>query len=249
MKPRGRRDPAGIENPLTTIDRTHRSAQVRMQLEQAIRRGDFGPGDRLPSERELVDTFGVSRVSVREALRSLEAIGMVRVEQGRGAFVNDWRSGIGTSMANWLSIYGEELLELYRVRGALEELAATLAAEIHDPAALARLTAAHDALANAVAKRRKPSVLVELDIDFHLALAEASRNRLLVGLSRDLQSFLAEARRFAFAKQTRPPSSVAEHAAIVEAIEAGDPKRALAATQKHLASIREVVEATIDKAG
>ena len=57
-------------SPLTTIKRTQRSEEVRLQIERAIRAGDFAPGDRLPSERELVETFGVSRVSVREAIRS-----------------------------------------------------------------------------------------------------------------------------------------------------------------------------------
>jgi GntR family transcriptional repressor for pyruvate dehydrogenase complex len=234
-----------VSAPLTTIDRTQRSAQVRIQIEQAIRRGDFAPGDRLPSERELVETFGVSRVSVREALRSLEAIGMLRVEQGRGAFVSDWRSEVGASMTHWLSIYGGELLELYRVRGALEELAATLAAELHEPEAVDKLRRANAALAEAVAERRPPSALVQLDIDFHLSLSEAGGNRLLTGLSRDLQSYLAEARRFSFNKTERPPNSVAEHAAIVEAIAAGDPHAAREATRMHLASIREVVEAVI----
>src|SRR5439155_19199187 len=82
-------------SPLTTINRTGRSEEVRLQIERAIRSGDVAPGERLPAERELVETFGVSRVSVREAIRSLEALGLVRVYQGRGAFVSDRRSGLG----------------------------------------------------------------------------------------------------------------------------------------------------------
>src|SRR3972149_10633282 len=96
------RPPAGTSpagparrSPLRTIRRTERSEEIRRQREAAIRAGDFGPGDRLPSERELVETFGVSRVSVREAIRSLETLGLVRVYQGRGALGTPKPSGGG----------------------------------------------------------------------------------------------------------------------------------------------------------
>src|SRR6266516_4420093 len=117
----GQEEPRG--SPLTTIKRTQRSEEVRLQIERAIRAGDFAPGERLPSERELVETFGVSRVSVREAIRSLEAQGRVKVEQGKGAFVSERRSGFGEPMARWLEHHQDEVVELQRVRGALDGLA------------------------------------------------------------------------------------------------------------------------------
>src|SRR5205814_1294850 len=83
---------SGRAAKLKTIKRIQRSAAVRNQLEGAIRRGDYAAGERLPSECELVETFGVSRVSVREAIRSLEALGHVTVQHGRGVFVTDRRS-------------------------------------------------------------------------------------------------------------------------------------------------------------
>src|SRR5438128_5858138 len=129
-------------SPLTTIKRTQRSEEVRLQIEGAIRSGDFAPGERLPSERELVETFGVSRVSVREAIRSLEALGLVRVYQGRGAFVSDRRSGLGEPLARWLDLHRHEVLELLAVRGALDGYAAQLAAEHFDPAKVADIVAA-----------------------------------------------------------------------------------------------------------
>src|SRR2546422_9529088 len=111
-------------SPLTTIKRTQRSEEVRLQIERAIRAGDFAPGDRLPSERELVETFGVSRVSVREAIRSLEALGQVTVHHGRGVFVTDRRSGLGEPMARWLQLHRDETIELVAVRAALDALSA-----------------------------------------------------------------------------------------------------------------------------
>jgi GntR family transcriptional regulator, transcriptional repressor for pyruvate dehydrogenase complex len=231
----------GSASPLRTIKRTQRSEEVRRQIETAIKNGDFGPGDRLPSERELVETFGVSRVSVREAIRSLEAIGLVRVYQGRGVFVNDRRSGLGEPMARWLDLHRGEVLELLGVRGALDEYAAALAAGNHDSTAIAAIKAANDLFAAAVRDEAGAADLVPLDIDFHIAIAEASANRLLYDLLSDLHSYLAESRYLALVPPGRPARSAAEHAPIVQAIASGDAQGARLATSIHIAGVREVV--------
>jgi GntR family transcriptional regulator, transcriptional repressor for pyruvate dehydrogenase complex len=233
--------PGGRASPLRTIKRTQRSEEIRRQIEDAIKRGDFGPGERLPSERELVETFGVSRVSVREAIRSLEAIGLVRVYQGRGAFVNDRRSGLGEPMARWLDLHRDEVLELLGVRGALDEYASALAAENHDAAKIGAITTAHEAFAAAVANEASAADLVPLDIDFHIAIADASGNRLLYDLLSDLHSYLAESRYLALVPPGRPARSAAEHASIVEAIAAADAPGARLATSRHIAGVREIV--------
>jgi len=228
-------------SPLRTIKRTQRSEEIRRQIEDAIKGGDFGPGERLPSERELVETFGVSRVSVREAIRSLEAIGLVRVYQGRGAFVNDRRSGLGEPMARWLDLHRDEVLELLGVRGALDEYAAALAAESPDAGKVAAIVDANAAFAAAVGDGASAADLVPLDIDLHIAIAEASGNRLLYDLLSDLHSYLAESRYLALVPPGRPARSAAEHADIVEAITAGDAPGARLATSRHIAGVREVV--------
>jgi DNA-binding FadR family transcriptional regulator len=227
--------------PLTTIARVQRSEQVRLQIEQAIRRGDFEPGERLPSERELVETFGVSRVSVREAIRSLEALGIVKVQQGRGAFVSDRRSGLGEPMARWLQLHRDEVLELHRVRGALDELAAQSAAERSDREAVELIARAHERLRDAVETGAAVDELILIDIDFHLAIAEASGNRLLYDLLHDLHTYLAQSRLFVLSKGGRPPRSVGEHGEILDAIAAGDSTAARQAASRHIASIRELV--------
>jgi DNA-binding FadR family transcriptional regulator len=239
----GRSSPAPGDrpSPLRTIKRTQRTEEIRRQIEDAIKNGDFGPGDRLPSERELVETFGVSRVSVREAIRSLEAIGLVRVYQGRGAFVSDRRSGLGEPMARWLDLHRDEVLELLGVRGALDEYASALAAEGHDAAEVAAITTAHEAFMAQAANDASAADLVPLDIDFHVAIAEASGNRLLYDLLSDLHSYLAESRYLALVVPGRPARSAAEHARIVEAIEIGDAQAARLATSSHIAGVREVV--------
>lgn len=243
--PSARRAPGsgGRASPLRTIKRTQRSEEVRRQIEDAIRAGDFPPGERLPSERELVETFGVSRVSVREAIRSLETLGLVRVYQGRGAFVTDRRSGLGEPMARWLDLHRDEVLELLGVRGALDEYAGQLAVEHFDPVKVAAIEAASVVFRDAVEAGASTDELVPLDIDFHIAIAEASGNRLLYDLLSDLHSYLAESRYLALVPEGRPAQSASEHALIVVAIQARDAPLARLATSRHIAGVREVVVA------
>lgn len=243
---RARPEEAPRSSPLTSIKRTQRSEEVRLQIERAIRQGDFAPGERLPSERELVQTFGVSRVSVREAIRSLEAVGLVSVHQGRGAFVSDRRSGFGEQMARWLETHRDELLELLGVRGALDELAAASAVENYDPVKVAAIFAAHEAFRTAVDERAPTAELVARDVDFHVAIAEASGNRLLYDLLSDLHLYLAESRHLTLTPSGRPAQSALEHEEIVEAIRARDPALARVATSRHIASVSELVIAGLE---
>lgn len=239
---------AAGDGPLRMIKRTQRSEEIRRQIEDAIRGGDFLPGERLPSERELVETFGVSRVSVREAIRSLEALGIVRVYQGRGAFVTDRRSGLGEPIARWLELHRDEVVELHAVRGALDELAAAAAVEHATAADVRRIEAAHRAFAE-VAERETPvEELVPLDIEFHVAIAKAGKNRLLYDLLSDLHSYLAESRYLALSPSDRPLRSAREHAAIVEAIRARNAAAARAATAAHISSVLAVVGKVAGKA-
>jgi GntR family transcriptional regulator, transcriptional repressor for pyruvate dehydrogenase complex len=224
---------------LTTIKRIQRSAAVREQLEAAIRRGDFAPGDRIPSERELVETFGVSRVSVREAIRSLEALGQVTVQHGRGVFVSDRRSGLGEPMARWLQLHRDETIELIDVRAALDVLAVEKAVSRYRTSEIEQVEQAHDAFREAVESGAPAEEIVALDGAFHLAIAEASGNRLLCDLLMDLTAYLTSHRHAALADERRAASSLAEHKLVVEAVLERDVERAREAMFAHLASVRE----------
>jgi GntR family transcriptional repressor for pyruvate dehydrogenase complex len=220
-----------------------RPTQVREQLEQAIRRGDYLPGDRLPSERELSELFGVSRVSVREALRSLEALGFVEVRQGYGTVVLDPASRASRDLRRWVELNRDEALDLLLVRGALDELAAGEAARRQDEVAMAAMRRAHEAFAGAAEEQEPIDRLRELDIAFHIAVARASGSELLANLLTDLHDHLAESRSVGFRPPDRPRRSAQEHAAIVEAIESGDRAAAAAATATHIAHVREILMA------
>jgi GntR family transcriptional repressor for pyruvate dehydrogenase complex len=218
-----------------------RSTQVREQLEQAIERGEYNPGDRLPSERELAELFGVSRVSVREALRSLEAVGLVEVRHGAGTIVLDPTQRATRDLSRWMKANRGEVLELLTVRAALDELAGEEASKHHDPAGIAAIREAHDAFAAAAAAGRSDR-LSSLDMTFHLAVADASGSQLLRNLLAELHGHLAESRSVFFGPSDRAKASAREHGAILAAIEKGDGAAARRATKKHIASVRKVME-------
>jgi GntR family transcriptional repressor for pyruvate dehydrogenase complex len=218
-----------------------RSVQVREHLEAAIKRGEFKPGDRLPSERELTEIFGVSRVSVREAISSLDAVGLVEVRHGHGCFVTE---PSGEQGARWLALHHGEALELLTVRGALDELAAREAASRAE--AVADIGAAHEAFAAASEAGARVDELSELDVAFHMAIAEASGSPLLADLLRDLHRHSADvSRAHAYVPAERSTQSARDHAAIVDAIAAGDAERAGAAAAAHVARARELVAAAV----
>lgn len=224
----------------TTVRRVSPTQQVRDQLLSAIQRGDYAPGAPIPSERVLCETFGVSRVSVREAIAGLESMGLIRVEHGRGAFVRDTvNQSFAGLFGTYLEMHRGELLELLKVRGALDELAVVEATEHADAKGLRRLQAANDAFRRVV---ESPSVeyadVVECDVVFHCTIAELADGVLLPRLVRELNEVMQESRRMMLARTGQMDRSVKEHQAIIDAVVAGDARAAKRAVRKHLEPIR-----------
>lgn len=237
----GKRQPS-----FSRLKTVSRSDHVRDQLEGAILREEYAAGDRLPAERELAEAFGVSRVSVREGVRSLEAVGLVEVRHGNGIFVGDLSQRGRGELRRWLEMHREEALDLLRVRGALDELAAEEAAARGDPEALARTRSAHEAFA-AAAAAADPDLgeLTLRDVAFHEAIAQASGSTLLADVLCDLHEHLADVRRVSFEPRERPAASAVEHATILAAILAGDGEAARAATAQHLGEVHRILEQTV----
>jgi GntR family transcriptional regulator, transcriptional repressor for pyruvate dehydrogenase complex len=232
--------------PFSRLSSASRSDQVRDQLESAIRRGEYAPGDRLPSERELTEMLGVSRVSVREGIRSLEAIGLLEVRHGNGCFVLDPARRTGRELGRWLDLHRGEVIELLLVRAPLDELAAGLAADRQDTDALAAVHAAHEAFIEEVQREEGPNVdkLSDLDIAFHVAIARAGGSDLLYDLLDDLHKHLRESRKAGFEPEGSPARAAREHVAIVDAIDRGDTRAARRAVSKHVARVRRLLESS-----
>jgi DNA-binding FadR family transcriptional regulator len=218
-----------------------RAAFVREQLEAAITAGEYSPGAQLPSERELSEIFGVSRVSVREAMRGLEAVGLVDIQHGSGCFVTDPMLAHRRELNRWIHVHRDEIQDLLLVRGALDQLAAREAASHPDAGDIAAIREAEDAFADAATEGSDGGTLEQRDIEFHGAIAHASGSPLLESLLAQLHDHLRESRSLTLAIRGPSKASIRDHRAIVSAIERGAPEAASRATAQHIKRVSELL--------
>lgn len=212
--------------------------QIVQQIEDSILKGTLKSGDQLPSERELALKFGVSRTAVREAVKALHEKGLVEAYSGRGTFITN-----GTSEAVRQSINlmmridqadGSE--NLAEVRQILEpEIAALAATRIQEPQ-LALMREAYSVMNSAL---KDADAYIEADLDFHLALAEAAENPLILSLLDSIVGLLREQRIKIFFEKGGPERGQYHHARILAAIEKRDAEAARAAMRNHLRQVRE----------
>ena len=205
------------------------------RLEELVFEG-FEPGDTLPAEGKLAEALGVSRLTVREATRSLEARGLLEITQGRrprvaapnGALVGDFfKSAIRRDP--------RALLDLLEVRRALEVHIAVLAAKRATKGDLADMDMSINAMRNA---EHEFEAFHTADVRFHENLAAASGNRLLVFLIEAFAEPLRESRQRSFAGHQARGGEVddviQQHQTILDAVEARNPKAAAQAMRDHL---------------
>jgi DNA-binding FadR family transcriptional regulator len=216
--------------------------QVAGKLAERIAGGEYGVGDRLPSERDLAAVFGVSRPTVREAVIALELDGLVEVKTGSGVYVTARVPSSGSPGATDIGPF-----ELLEARKGVEGEAAALAAQRISDVEIDRL----EALVSEMEHENDHDVVLSEDADrrFHMAIAEATQNSAIVAIvemlwdvrKRSPQSvrFLEHVR----AHGVKP--IINEHAAVLEALRARDPVRARAAMRAHLSNVMDgVLEAT-----
>jgi DNA-binding FadR family transcriptional regulator len=224
---------------LIAIHRVGSARQVRDQLMSAIERGVYPPGTFLPSERVLCETLGVSRVSVREAIAGLDAMNLITVQHGKGALVrDDAGNAIADSFGRYLGEHRDELLELLRVRQALDGLAAEGAARTATKESATDLQRLNDLFVKA--SQGPAPDLVELarcDVAFHLAIASASGGTLLPRMLGELNEVLSESRHATLSRRGQLAASARQHQAIVDAIALGDEKAAQQAARRHMTGI------------
>jgi len=151
---------------------------VAGNLKMLIKSGKFKTGDQLPSEPELMQQFGVGRSSIREAVRILANCGLVNVKQGLGTFVT-LSQGIDEPLHQRLKRVGNE--DLKEVRQLLELKAAEKAALNRTPKDILKLSALLKKRKQA-AEKQDTEDCIEADIQFHIAIAEASKNDILADL-------------------------------------------------------------------
>jgi len=211
--------------------------QIVQQVEESIHKGALKPGDQLPPERELAEQFGVSRTAVREAVKTLREKGLVEAYPGRGTFITDGSSHTFRQSLDRLMRSGNEgFASLAEVREILEpEIAAmaTARADAEDLVAMRQQVEIMDAA------RRDPEAYIEADLDFHLALAEAAGNPIILSLIDSIVGLLREQRIGIFQVEGGPERGQYHHKRILEAIEHRDPVGAREAMKAHLRQVRE----------
>jgi len=192
------------------------------------------PGDRLPSERDLASQLGVSRPSVREANRILQSEGRVNIVHGRGVFVTDSQQA-AEELRRSLIEFQHTTDELFAMREVLEVPAARWAAELQSERGLAEVQKAHDLLSE-TSYSDPPNFdqLLELDMNFHLAIVRASGNRFLTQTQGVLNEILMTGMLSTLRIPGRLDQSREEHRAILDALLSGDGEAAAQATKQHI---------------
>lgn len=217
------------------------------RLARMIRRGELPDGARIPGERELSEMAGISRTSVREALRDLELQGLIDRRPGRGTVVlGHDRPVLDAGLAGDLIGPGGAtdlvVREVMDLRAAIEPPVARRAAarassdEVDELRALVEQAEAH--LAGPSPDR---ATLVSLDVEFHVALARLTHNPLLERLLTVTNEWMAPARSTGLQTSRRVTRSVAAHRLVFEAVSAHDADRAHAAMAAHIQEVFEAV--------
>lgn len=199
---------------------------VVSEIEHAISEGRWVVGDRLPSEAELTATLGVSRPSVREAVRSLVQLGLLESRQGDGTYLI---ATDPTEVALRRALDSADSREVIRVRRALDALAAREAAEYRSAADVEQLTELLEARRLAI-MAGDTQAFAEADVAYHLGIANASGNRLLSGIYASFDGSLRESVTDASClAQGTDPDRADMHVTLLRAIAAQDPDAAQAA--------------------
>lgn len=210
---------------------------VAEQIERLIST-KLNPGDKLPSERELAEMLQVSRGSIRDAIRSLELIGLVEPRQGAGTIVRANKLESVKSIADALKQQQEMVADLLDFREMLEP---PLAARAAKNATAQQLRVMEDILRRQERKMMTGDHGMVEDANFHYCIAHASGNRVVLKVLDLIMDLLKDTRQRALQVSGRPQRSLNGHRRILDAITRRDPEAAHAAMRLHIREIQDVV--------
>ena len=222
--------------------------QIAEQLLGQIGARRLKPGDSLPPERELTESFGVGRSSIREALRMLESQGVITSVSGGAFIVSDPARPLNSSLRLVFSLDERTSLnDLFELRRILECEAAALAAERRSDAHLEEMDAAVREMDAALGDAHGGDRFIDADLRFHLAVAEATANRLVLHSMQAVRDLVRRALLTIVLIPGSPESAVVEHRAIRAAIASGDSGSAREEMRAHLARVQsDVAKGAID---
>jgi GntR family transcriptional repressor for pyruvate dehydrogenase complex len=244
---------ADVPELLKPVGRPRVAHEIVSQLRELILDGTFAVGDKLPPERELSESLGVNRASLREAIKSLEIIGLVRTRQGDGTRVTDFMRTAGIELVSHLLVRVGESPDL-PLLGEVLEFRVTFGRECARLAALRATPEGVDSLRTLVRRNYEltdDEALLRGDFDFYVELASLARNRVLLLLLNTIRGAVETYAPF-FAGFNAPREQVLGHESeMLAAIERRDPDAASIVAERYLSRAVEQVRsitANVEKA-
>jgi len=215
--------------------------EVADSLINMIKQGLLKPGDKLDSVEKLAEKFGVGRSAVREALSGLRSMGLVEMKQGEGTYVAEFEPAkFKLPVSTAFLMKTKHIKELYEVRKILEAGTAEIAALKHEDFDLEEIKNALNKMETANAYGDE-EVAASADAEFHMAIAKASQNNLLINLMGSVSELINEtikdARQVLLCFENRSDKLLNEHKEIFEAIKKRDEVNARKAMYKHLEGV------------
>ena len=226
------------------LDRSRLYEQVANKIETTIVARHYKPQDRLPSERDLAEAFAVSRTVIREAMKLLEARGLIEILTGNGVFVSQPDTSVVTrSLGMYLHLQGtvqDSEFKVHELRRILEVEIAGLAAERATEAELDQLRQIIERMSAADHPREQVAML---DLEYHITLAQATHNEMISMVYEPVIEYLRQQLLLAWQRYDRSPEVFNhQHQALYEAVRDHDPTRARAAMTAHLDYARELLD-------
>jgi GntR family transcriptional repressor for pyruvate dehydrogenase complex len=229
-----------LKDPIVKkIERKSVTTQVYDQLKQNILNGTWTPGQKIPSEKELVNLLGVSRITVREALKQLVSIGLIEARQGEGTFVKQLEAdSYMNELLPFIVLNREEVIELIKYREIIEVGAVALAVERADAAdirALEKNVRQHEQY------KDNWEQASHVDMEFHLLIAKASKNPFVIKAN-SLMKDVFHAVMDQIVEEMGTEHGLFYHKKIIAAIKAKDTELAVASMKEHLIDTEQAME-------
>ena len=218
------------------------SDSIMDQLIDLIVQGKLKPGDRLPAERELSEMFGVSRASMREAIKALSKVGLFRIMPGKGTYIECANDENVNALAYPLLLLEHDVEFLFEAREVVQVEMARLAAQRATKEDIA-------AIRLAIQKAKEAENITEqakVDIEFDLGVAKAAKNTILIKFLYSIQEFM-RLTHMRFITSERYSNSIQDHTRILELIEQGLSDEAGEAMSKHLQKIKKSIQSESGK--
>ena len=224
---------------LKAVEKRRAYEDIVKQIRDLIEKGRLKKGDQLPTERELTDTFKVSRATVREAIRTLESMRLVESRQGDGTYVlASSEEALVQPLAATLLHEKDDLADIFFIRKIVEPVVAQLAAE---HATREEMKELEDILRKQEKDLSGGINIVETDSAFHNSLAGMAKNRVMERLLLAIVDLLAQTREGYLQNDERAHGSLRGHQEILSAIKRGDGNAAKQAMRRHLESVEGIL--------